>query len=208
MCGEFDQGSLAKEDCIQERPLNDPKYFPKPFLEDKFEPFEWTHILATLFICTNEITQTQFCDEDGNGIIPLCMVISCFQELPTTNLEKAVPKIEEIPLNLIHSNEISTWDKGSSEEETKPKMYDASLELEERVLAQKETKQELANSQIHNKHFKSLRRKTQTPKFKNKRNYLTKINVDDCIKDKVTGIYTISTKNTLKQEKVQQNKKH
>ena len=85
-------------------------------------------------------------------------------------------------------------------------MYDASLESKERFHASKETKQELANSQTNNKHFKSLRRKTQTPKIKNKRDYLTKINVDDCIKDKVIGIYTVSTRNTLKQEKVQQNK--
>ena len=140
MCGASEQGSLAEEECIQERPLNDLEYFPKPFQEDKFEPFEWTHILATLSICTNEITQTQFFDEDGNDIIPLCMVNSCFQEFPTTNLEKVVQKIEDNPLNLIHNNEISTWDKFSSEEETRPKMYDASLESKERVPAQKETK--------------------------------------------------------------------
>ena len=110
----------------------------------------------------------------------------------TTNLEKDVPKIEDSPLNLIHNNEISTCDKGSSEEESEPKMYDASSKSKERFLAPKETKQELANSQIHNKHFKSLRRGKPTPKIKNKRDYLSKVNGDDCIKDKVIGIYTVS----------------
>ena len=58
MCRASKQGSLAKEECIHDRPLDDPKYLPKPFLEEKFKPFEWTHILATLFIYSNEVTQT------------------------------------------------------------------------------------------------------------------------------------------------------
>ena len=73
----------------------------------------------------------------GNDIIPLCMVNNCFQEFPKLSCEKAIPKIEEIPLNLMHNNEISTWDKDSSDEEIKEKMYDASLELEERIQPQK-----------------------------------------------------------------------
>ena len=206
MCGASEQGSLAEEECIQERPLNDPEYFPKPFLEDKFEPFEWTHILATLSICTNKITQTQFCDENGNEIISLCMMNSCFQELSTTKSEKAIPETEETPLNLIRNNEISTWDKDSSEEETKPIIYDASLELEERTHIQRQTKQELTSYQIQNKHHKSLRKKKPTSKFKNKRDYLTRVNANDCIKERIIGIYTITAKNTEKQEKIQQNK--
>ena len=71
MCGASEHGSLAEEERIHERPLNDPEYFPKLFLEEKFEPFEWTHILATFSICTNEITQNQLCDEGGNDIIPM-----------------------------------------------------------------------------------------------------------------------------------------
>ena len=30
-------------------------YIPKPFLEDQFDPLKWTHILATLDVCTNEV---------------------------------------------------------------------------------------------------------------------------------------------------------
>ena len=80
MCGASEQGSLAEEDCIQERSLDDPEYFLEPFPEDKFEPFEWTHILATLSICTNKLMQTQFCNEEGNEIVPLCMVNGNFQK--------------------------------------------------------------------------------------------------------------------------------
>ena len=70
MCGAFEQGSLVEEDCIHDKPLNDPKYFLQSFPEDNFEPFDWTRILATLSIYTNEITQTQFCDEIRDDIIP------------------------------------------------------------------------------------------------------------------------------------------
>ena len=206
MCGASEQGSLTEEECLQERPLNDLEYFPKTFPKDKFKPFELTHILATLSISTNKITQTQFCDDNGNNIIPLCMMNGCFQDFSTTNYKKAIPKIEETPLNLIRNNEISTWDKDSNEEETKPIIYDASLELEERTHIQRQTKQELTSYQIQNKHHKSLRKKKPTSKFKNKRDYLTRVNANDCIKDRITGIYTITSKNTEKQKKTQQNK--
>ena len=63
MYGASQQGSLVEENCIHDRSLNDLEYFLEPFPEDKFEPFEWTHILTTFSICTNEIIQTQFCDE-------------------------------------------------------------------------------------------------------------------------------------------------
>ena len=69
------------------------------------------------------------------------MMNNCFQQLPKSGSEKAIPQIEESPLNLMHNNKISTWDKDSSEEETKEKMYDASLESKERTQPQKEIKQ-------------------------------------------------------------------
>ena len=53
---------------IQERSLDDLEYCPKPFLEDQFKPLEWTHVLATLDVCTNEATQIKFCDEEGHEI--------------------------------------------------------------------------------------------------------------------------------------------
>ena len=94
MCGALEQGSLVEEECIHDRPLNDPKHFLELFPKDKFEPFEWTHILATLSICTNEITQTQFCDENGEDIIPICMVNGYIHEMKEPNLEKDTTKIE------------------------------------------------------------------------------------------------------------------
>ena len=65
---------------------------------------------------------------------------NCFQEFPKTSSKKAILESKKSPLNLMHNNKISTWDKDSSEEETKEKMYDASLESEERIQPQKEIK--------------------------------------------------------------------
>ena len=59
MCGAFDQGSLDVNHCIHHRSMDDKEYVPEPFSEDLFEPLEWTHVLATLDVCTNKITQTQ-----------------------------------------------------------------------------------------------------------------------------------------------------
>ena len=78
--------------------------------------------------------------------------------------------------------------------------------MEERILAQKETKQKLTNSQIQNKHHKSLRRKKPTLRIKNKKDYLLRVNIDGYIKDKITRIYTFSVKNTVEQDKPQQSK--
>ena len=111
MCGASKHSSLAEEECIHDRPLNDLEYFLDPFLEDKFKPFERTYSLETLSICTNEITQTQFCDEKGDEIVPLCMVNIYIQKLQESNIENALPKTKNNPVNLIHNNEILTWDK-------------------------------------------------------------------------------------------------
>ena len=202
MCGAFEQGSLAEEDCIQERSLDDPEYFPKPFPEDKFEPFEWTHILATLSICTNEITQTQFCNEEGHDIIPLCMVSNCLQEPTETKLEKIILENKETPVNLLHKNEISTWGRDSSEDKTKLRMYDASSESEERLSVQPKIKTELIISQNQNKKHRIHKRKSRPiTQFQNKIEYLAKFNAKDCIKDKIIGVYTISAQKKIKTSK-------
>ena len=60
MCGASKNGSQEE---AKERNLSDDYYIPKPFLEDQFEPLEWSHILATLDVCTNEHISTPFCDE-------------------------------------------------------------------------------------------------------------------------------------------------
>ena len=99
MCGDFDQGSLDENHCIHHRAMDEKEYIPKPFLEDLFEPLEWTHVLATLDVCTNKITQTQFCDEEGNDIIPLCTLKVCYDS--KTCPPKDQPSTEEgnIPLH-------------------------------------------------------------------------------------------------------------
>ena len=81
MCEASKKGSLVEEKCIHDRPLNEFEYFLEHLPEDKFEPFEWTHILAALYVFTNEITQTQFCGEKGNDIISLCTIrVSALEE--------------------------------------------------------------------------------------------------------------------------------
>ena len=207
MCGASKQGSLMEGDCIHDMPLNDSKYFLEPFLEDKFEPFEWTHILAILAICTNKITQTQFCNEEGHDIIPLCMVSNCLQEPVETKLEKIILENEETLVNLIHKNKISTCDLDSSEDKTKLSMYDASSESEERLSVQPKIKTELIISQNQNKKHRVHKRKSRPiTQFQNKIEYLAKVNAEDCIKDKMTGVYTISAQKTTKINKQPQSK--
>ena len=45
--------------------FNDEVYILEPFPKDKLEPLEWTHILATLDVCTNEGVPTQFCEKES-----------------------------------------------------------------------------------------------------------------------------------------------
>ena len=106
----------------------------------------------------NEIIQTQFYDENGNDIISLCMVNSCPQERQES-LEKAITKTRESPINLMHNNKLSTWEKDSSEEKIEEKMYDASLESEQTILPQKEIKQYQKIYRVKNKKHKSPRKK-------------------------------------------------
>ena len=50
------------------------EYVPKPFPEKQFEPLGWNDILATLDVCTNEVTLTMFCDEEGYDLFSFQMV--------------------------------------------------------------------------------------------------------------------------------------
>ena len=89
---------------------------------------------------------------------------------------------------------------------TKEKMHEDSSESEKRIPPQEEIKLYQKISQVKNKNHKSPRKKQSTLKFKNKRDYLLWVNVEDCIKDKITNLYTISVKQTLKQVKQPQTK--
>ena len=44
-----------------------------PFKEKEVEPVEWSHVLATLDVCTMN-HEIKFCDEEGYDIIPIKMV--------------------------------------------------------------------------------------------------------------------------------------
>ena len=57
MYGAFDHESLDEEKCIHNRALDNKEYKPKPFPKDLFKPLKWTHILVTLDVYTNDITQ-------------------------------------------------------------------------------------------------------------------------------------------------------
>ena len=51
----------------------DDAYVPIPFPEEKMEPLEWKHVLATLDVCTLS-HGIKFCDEDGYDIVPIRML--------------------------------------------------------------------------------------------------------------------------------------
>ena len=69
----------------------------------------------------------------------------------------------------MHNNEISTWDRDSSEEEAKEKMYDASLESKERTQPQKEIKNTKKNLELKTKTPNPLEGKSQPQSLKTKR---------------------------------------
>ena len=79
MCGASDQGSLHPDECVFYRPIEDEAYMPEPFPEEEFEPLEWSHLLATLDVCTSEKTPTKFYDENGYDIMPI-MMVNCIYE--------------------------------------------------------------------------------------------------------------------------------
>src|SRR5271170_4689290 len=67
------EDALEETKRLTDRALEDEDYMPSPFPEHLLEDHEWTHILAALDTCT--ISQgPQFCDSDGNDIIPIRMV--------------------------------------------------------------------------------------------------------------------------------------
>lgn len=51
----------------------DESYIPTPFPEEKMEPVEWRHVLATLNVCTLN-HRIKFCDEEGYDIMPILMI--------------------------------------------------------------------------------------------------------------------------------------
>ena len=81
-------------------------YVPEPFPEKELEPHGWNNILATLDVCTNELTPTMFCDEEGYDLFPFQMV----KFLQHTKEGDKVKILEgEVPARVIQ-NEISPFE--------------------------------------------------------------------------------------------------
>ena len=72
MCGAS-KASVVTDGSEWCKDVMDKAYVPIPYPEEKFEPVEWPHCLATLDVCTLN-HGTKFCDEDGYDIIPIRMV--------------------------------------------------------------------------------------------------------------------------------------
>ena len=48
-------------------------FIPAPYPEEKFEPVEWSHCLASIDVCTLN-HGTKFYDEEGYDIVPFQMI--------------------------------------------------------------------------------------------------------------------------------------
>ena len=66
--------SMKTDGTELSREVMDPAYVPIPYSEEKFEPVEWPHCLATLDVSTLN-HGTKFCDLEGCDIIPIQMVM-------------------------------------------------------------------------------------------------------------------------------------
>ena len=143
MCGASDQGSLDEDRCIHHQAMDNKEYVPESFTEDLSKPLEWNHILATLDVCTNNITQTQFCDEEGNDIIHLCTLEVCYDSNTCPPKDQPTTEAGDISLNYIKNGEISIWDKDSDDDKSSIQTYDASSESNE-----VETPRNITNEEI------------------------------------------------------------
>ena len=134
MC-EASKGEIDEEDVM---PKLDEDYILEPFPNDQFIPNAWQDVLATVFVCVNEVTPTVFCDEAGYDIIPVHMVRVLHEETKQEDDEQETATITMEPQNLKLIEEISIFDKDptnkSSEDEDNQQghvFYDASDEQED-----------------------------------------------------------------------------
>ena len=63
---------------LVDKPMEDKAYGPQPFSNELLELYEWMDILDTLDTCALSL-QSQFCDENGYDIVPIC-TITCLRE--------------------------------------------------------------------------------------------------------------------------------
>ncbi|MCO5593057.1 hypothetical protein L7F22_047062 [Adiantum nelumboides] len=136
MCGASKCGSLVKEDCIVERSMDNEDYIPEHFLEQIFEPFGWTEILATLDVCVNELIPTKFCDEKGYDLVS-CFMLKlmkkaneiCEHEIRGTNsyvmedatkiqTQRAIQPCQEIIIGILKESTIIAPDRHTKKDAT------------------------------------------------------------------------------------------
>ena len=65
MCGTSNN---EEEEPSKEEESESKDYIPKPFPKHEFVPIEWDDVLATLDVCTNEVTPNISCDEMGHDL--------------------------------------------------------------------------------------------------------------------------------------------
>ena len=80
MCGAS-KASMVTDGSEWCRDVMDEAYVPIPYPEEKFEPVEWMHCLATLDVSTVH-RGIKFCNEEGYDIIPIQMVALVKEEQP------------------------------------------------------------------------------------------------------------------------------
>ena len=104
MCGAS-KASVVTDGSEWCKDVMEEAYVPIPYPEEKFEPVEWPHCLATLDVCTLN-HGTKFCDEDGYDIIPIRMVAV----IEHGNV-KTLPLVKE----RFHQEEVSIKDLSSAD---------------------------------------------------------------------------------------------
>ena len=86
--------------------------FPSPFPEEKLEPVEWKHVLATLDVCTLR-HGIKFCDEDGYDIVPIRML----KVIETHDDPTQAPTVEHLSLDEVFIEDITTSRAGTADDE-------------------------------------------------------------------------------------------
>ena len=98
--------SMKRDGTEFSREVMDPAYVPIPYSEEKFEPVEWPHCLATVDVSTLN-HGTKFYDLEGCDIIPIRMVI-----VINDNYDEVRPLAQE----RFHQEEVSIEDLSLEEE--------------------------------------------------------------------------------------------
>ena len=129
-----------------------------------------------------------------DDIIPLFTISAYNKALQEEASQYTSIKIENIPIEDIRRDEISMWDKDSKKGNKQEKIYDASSKFEGGPQPQNKTLGTKKQTQNQTKHHKSQRKGNQTPHIMDKWDYLLRVKAEDCIKNKITGVYSAMVK--------------